>query len=172
MAVARSPLDSPLLKTPYLDGLFQTISPTNSSSSSDLARAWAAFSLSVNHCFVSLSLVDEIHKFCKVEELPRQFIRSAENEQSEKQFCSTHSRLDGRYVVRFSFKTNLPIAIRSSRDKAKNQLKLLSCCLRFDLSLSSEYAESFTEIAEIDNKNTNVWVICVLSRFHLNLKNK
>ncbi|XP_029673634.1 uncharacterized protein LOC115241841, partial [Formica exsecta] len=103
-------------------------------------------SISAHHTISSPSLEEELRRFWKIEELPRQSILTPQEQQCEEHFCSTHYRdSDGRYIVRLPFKTSPPIDIGNSRFRAENIVNSLVRRFRDKPEVAKEYSDFIAE---------------------------
>ncbi|XP_011251973.2 uncharacterized protein LOC105248729 [Camponotus floridanus] len=106
----------------------------------------SAQTINVFHC----SIERELRRFWEIEEIPRYNILSPAEEQCEKHFLTTHSRIsDGRYVVRLPFKTKFPIDIGESRSIAIRRLTALKRRLDTNPDLKSEYSAFLEEYEQL-----------------------
>lgn len=110
--------------------------PTSSSASPPRS----SLHISVNHCCHSLSLENELQKFWEIEEPPRRYVPSADEERCESHFRETHSRAaDGRFIVRLPFKREIPLDIGDSKFKARKLLESLLRRLKTQPDHESDY---------------------------------
>ncbi|XP_024877831.1 uncharacterized protein LOC112458438, partial [Temnothorax curvispinosus] len=96
--------------------------------------------VTAQHCSNTPSLDEELRRFWEIEEIPRAIPLSPEEQQCEDHFLATHwRRSDGRYVIRFPFKTGPPIEIGNSYHSAERQLRGLERRLNADERIATEY---------------------------------
>ncbi|XP_071631892.1 uncharacterized protein [Temnothorax longispinosus] len=96
--------------------------------------------VTAQHCSNTPSLDEELRRFWEIEEIPRAIPLSPEEQQCEDHFLATHwRRSDGRYVIRFPFKTGPPIEIGNSYHSAERQLRGLERRLNADERVATEY---------------------------------
>ncbi|XP_055714436.1 uncharacterized protein LOC129808690 [Phlebotomus papatasi] len=91
------------------------------------------------------SIERAVKKFWEIEEVPREFISSSENQEVEAQFGATTTRSpDGRYVVQIPLRSNVN-ELGNNRRIAVNQLNYLRRKLEKNQPLYSEYGNIFKE---------------------------
>ncbi|XP_024877299.1 uncharacterized protein LOC112458094 [Temnothorax curvispinosus] len=96
--------------------------------------------VTTQHCSNTPSLDEELRRFWEIEKIPRAIPLSPEEQQCEDHFLATHwRRSDGRYVIRFPFKTGPPIEIGNSYHSAERQLRGLERRLNADERVATEY---------------------------------
>ena len=121
-------------------------SPSHSSVQSSHA------SISTHQISCSSAFEDELRRFWKVEELPRQSILSPQERQCETHFRETHSRnSDGRYIVRLPFKSPPPLDIGASRLQAERMLNTLTRRFKNNSVLAIEYRKFLAEYERLDH---------------------
>ncbi|XP_071575751.1 uncharacterized protein [Temnothorax nylanderi] len=110
--------------------------------------------VTAQHCSNSPSLDEELRRFWEIEEIPRARAGplSPEEQQCEDHFLATHwRRSDGRYVIRFPFKTGPPIEIGDSYNSAERQLRGLERRLNADERLATEYRAFIEEYERLEH---------------------
>lgn len=102
--------------------------------------------LTVHHCASLQTLSDQITRFWAIEDIPSASTLTPSEKQCEIHFCHTHKRdSNGQYVVRLPFKTDPPIDIGHSRQRAERLLRSLSRRLESQTDLKSEYVSFLSE---------------------------
>lgn len=74
-------------------------------------------------CISNQALDNSLKRFWEIEDIPNMPVLSIDDELCEQHFRQTHTRENGRYIVRLPFKSPLPLDIGESRHIAESMLK-------------------------------------------------
>jgi len=107
-------------------------------------------SIGVHYSSVVDDLNQTLRRFWEIEEVPAPSKLSPEEQACDDHFNSTHSRTsEGRYVIRFPFKTGPPINIGESRHIALQHYLRTESRLKTDSSKSAEYHNFLKEYSDL-----------------------